>query len=343
MELLFTLQRYADCSKYCEVLAKADKSSYDKMKVQLYGAMCKFQVYNREIMEKVEKQYFMAAFEYKNMMQSFCKDQVLQVIKTLAYVKQNARKHSSENCEFKELMSSEAEYMLDKALLDCLIFNIEKVSICLLCHCKTKKLVHSHYIPKSILQEFVKLLGVDHAESIFLFTPTQYPTNWQLKSAGKITFSMLCKECDGVILNKDENWFKNNVFSKIYLPNSPGSFLGEHLISYNEHLYRFAAGLLFRNIATCYSKVYAEIGDVKKLYSIMQWCREVTLGLPNMRERPKIYMLALPFELPSSLPQIYGWDKFVWMANSQYAAYKLLRYEELCCLLWGWILILRMN
>lgn len=298
------------------------------MKAQLYRAMSMYHVYNCEIMEKIEKQKHMPGFEHKDMMRSFCKSHILQVIKTLAYIKHNAERQALEDSTTQDLFNSETAYMLDKALLDYLAYNTKEVSICLLCHNKTQKLVHSHYIPKAILQEFVKAFGVDSGESVFFFSPTEHPSNWKFQSAAGITFSMLCKECDGTRLSKDENLFKANVFNEIYRPNSPGSFLEEHSIAYTQYLYRFAVGLFFRNMATCYSSVYVEIGENRKLYSVMQSCREVLLHLPSGGAKPKIYMLALPLQLPTSLPHIYGWNKYVWMTNSPYGAYKLLQYGE---------------
>ena len=329
IELFYYLKRYFHCIKYCSFFIDKSlyKCGYDKMKAQLYRAMSMYHVYNCELMERIEKQKQMPGFEYKDMMRNFCKSHILQVIKTLAYVKQNAGRQALEDNTTQDLFNNETTYMLDKALLDYLAYNTKEVSICLLCHSKAQKLVHSHYIPKAILQEFVKALGVDSGESVFFFSPTEHPSNWQLQSAAKVTFSMLCKACDGTLLSKDENLFKANVFNIVYQPNSPGSFLEEHSITYTQYLYRFAVGLLFRNIATCYSSVYAEIGETRNLHSVMQSCREVLLNLPSS-SRPKIYMLALPLQLPSSLPQIYGWKKYVLMTNSPYAAYKLLRYEE---------------
>ena len=323
IKLLYDLKRYSDCAAYCD--AFIDKTlfsaNYDQTKAQVYRAKSMYYMYSSELMEKVERQNYMPGFEYKEMMRSFCKNHVIQVIRTLAQVKNQGGNITQ------DLYDNEAAYMLDKALTDYIIFNTKEVSICLLCHERAQKLVHSHYIPKCILQEFVKALGLDPGESVFVYSPSYHPSNWQLQSATKATFSMLCKTCDGTILSKDENLFKANFFNVIHRHNSR-SHLEEHLITYSQYLYTFAAGLMFRNIALCSSDVCAEVGEFKELYLLMQSCREIVLGTPSSKLKPKIYILTLPLELPSSLPQIYGWNKYVMMVNSPYAAYKLLQPGE---------------
>ena len=286
---------------------------------ELYKAKSMFHDYNRELMERFEQSKKMPGFEYKNMMRSFCNNRILEIIRILAKVKKNYHKN---------LFDDEAAYMLDKALLDFLVFGTKEIQTCLLCHCWAQKLIHSHYIPKAILQEFVKAMGLDPGASVFMFSPTGHPSDWQFKSAAQITFSMLCKTCDGTVLSHDEDLFKSRFFNKIYQKDYPGSHLQAQSIPYAKYLYRFAIGLMFRNIAPLYSSVSAEIGEFSQLHFLMQACRDIIINESPGQWLPNIYMVILPSEIPDDLPKVVGWHKYVLMTNSPYAAYKLLQPGE---------------
>ena len=322
IQLLYKLKRYTDCFVFCNnyisSITNDDGNSYNTITVQLYRAKSMFHDYNRELMERFEQNKRMPGFEYKNMMRSFCNNRILEVVKALAKVKQN----------YEELFDDEAAYMLDKALLDFLVFSTKEITTCLLCLCWAQKLIHSHYIPKALLQEFVKAMGLDPNASVFMFSPTGHPSDWQYKSAAKITFSMLCKTCDGTVLSKDENLFKSRFFNKLYQNDSPGSHLQTHSIPYAQFLYQFAIGLMFRNIAPLYSSVSAEIGEFSLLHNLMQSCRDVIFSTSSSHRLPNIYMIVLPTQIPDELPKVAGWDKYATMTNSPYAAYKLLQPGE---------------
>jgi len=322
MQILYKLERYADCYIHCKCYIGAlvgEKNPARTMAI-FYQAKSKFCEYNRELMEKMEQTEKMPGFEYKKMMRSFCNNQVVEVIRALAKLKENQDKIF--------LHDKEASYMLDKALLDFLVFSTKEVSTCLLCHCYTQKLIQSHYIPKAILQEFVKAVGLNPGASVFVYSPSGHPSDWQYKSAAKATFSMLCKTCDGTVLSKVEALFKSKFFNKIYQKNLPGGPLQAHCVPYAQFLYRFAVGLLFRNIAPLYSSVCAEIGMSSELYYVMKSCRDVILTSGSSRCLPKIYLVILPSQIPDEIPQVFGWNRFVLITNTSYAAYKLLQPGE---------------
>lgn len=312
--MLFDLKIYGHCIKLCKMFEGANQI------VQVYEAKSMYYTYCTELVEKIEKRLQLPGFEYKVMMRSFCNSRIIPVIQKLT-ASSNAIQQEGDH---------EAVCILDKALVDCLIFNIEKVKTCLLCHTKTNKLVHSHYISKFILQRFAKTIGYDKGDSVIIFSPSDQPSDWQLKSAAKITFSMLCRSCDGSILSQDENLFKKGVFDMIYSHN--GSHLLQHTLSYDEYLYRFTAGLIFRSMAQFCSTNFAEIEQFKQIHCLMQFCREACIGLSDVttavKSKFKLYLIPLPSILPSSLPKHHGWDTFVSLANSPYGAYKLLEPGE---------------
>lgn len=290
--------------------------------------------YNRELPEMIEKSETLPGFEYKSKMREFCQKRILEVVQILTNLTNN-QCHDFVTVKY----NNEVETMLDKALLDYLVFNTAEVQTCLLCHAVTRKLIHSHYIPKSIIQEFVKAMGIDPGESIYIFSPTGHPSDWHFKSAAKLTFSMLCGSCDGKILSKDENSFKKYIFDQVYERGNPESAQSVHTIPYGEYLLRFAAGLFFRNIAPLYSQVCAEIGNFEELHHLMQLCRSIVLEQASALDSCiKIFLLALPLSTPDSLVTP-GWDKFVAASLSPYLAYKLLQPGKpmipkrlLCCM-----------
>ena len=315
---LYNTGRYPDCWLMCQILL--DNESLHEVKV--YQAKSAYHDYNRELMHKREKSSHLPGFEYKKMMQAFCRKRILPVTKMLALILQEERE--------KYKHDSEVIQMLDKALLDFLVFNNFNVTTCLLCHCYTEKLVLSHYIPKTILQSFVKGLGFDPGASVYVFNPGEHPSEWQFKPASKIAFPMLCSTCDNHVLSRDELMFKVKVFDKLYDSSTAESYLLSHSIPYSQFLYRFASGLLFRSIAPLYSEVCSEIGNFICLHELMLTCRKFVLCAAGnfCCKGQDIYLLALPFQLPSSFPPITGWENYVQMANSPYCAYKLLRPGE---------------
>ena len=328
IHLLYKLQRYSDCFLFCKhlLINSVSGDHLKKAEIQLYQAKCVFHVYHHEILEKMELSNVIPGFKYMETMRKFCKKWILRVVNMLTKVKELIALEHSGSAFFQEKLNErELVYMLDKSLLDCLVFNTKSVTTCLLCHSRTQKLIHSHYIPKSILAEFVKAMGLDPGATAFIFSPTDHPSDWHFRSVGKFTFSMLCKTCDGEVLSKDENTFKSNFFNRIYEGKSSGSLLLEHSISYSQYLYKFAAGLLFRNIAPLYSSICAAVGNFMDLHHLMHSFREVIFNKSASMPLPKVYLLFLPTKLPSAYPQVSGWDRFAFMINSPYGAFKLLQ------------------
>lgn len=330
--VLDKLGRYTDCWRFCMAyLSNVPEDDTDRNEILFYMAKSLYQEYNRELPELMERCNTSPGFEYKTMMQQFCQKRILEVVKTLTNLEhlcKTVRKSSAQgNIVLQEILKyyDEITMMLDKALLDYLVFNMtNEVQTCVLCYSVADKLVHSHYIPKSIIQELEKVMGVDNKGRIYIFSPTGHPSSWQFKSAGQLTFSMLCKACDGKILSQDEKRFKAKFFDHIYIPDNPDALKSMHTISYDSYLFRFAAGLLFRNVAPLYSQVCAEVGTFKELHQMMQICRSIILEPDRAQNTSiRIFILALPSSTPKSLITP-GWDKFVTASLSPYLAYKLL-------------------
>ena len=338
--VLYHLRRYCDCWRCCNILiSKGGLSPNDRCQVLLLQAKSAYQNYQKEIGEKIEQVSQLPGFEYKKLMHDYCKRQVLPVIKALTSIKEelNHEQCTAQICVpgsgkevLKQMFDQEAVCMLDRALVDFIVFNSGDVHTCLLCHKQVKKLVFSHYIPNSILQEFVKALGLDPGTSIFLFCPGYSSPDWQFKPTSKIAFSMLCDACDNQVMSKDERLFKNRVFNKVYNSKVALSHFMACCLPYQQFLYQFSAGLLFRSIAPLYSGVCSEIGNFTPLHWIMQACRQVVLHPGGTFDSSKLelYLFFLSSSLPPSLSAVVGWEVFVQKTLSPYCAYKLLRPGE---------------
>lgn len=345
--VLNRIERYPDCWRFCNVYLSKVKDACDanRRKVMFYKAKSMSQDYNRELPEMIEKSQTLPGFEYKSVMRTFCRKRILEVIQILTKFVNTCKEVKPSDLNSSNSMTESDKYddavvMLDKALLDYLVFSTAEVQTCLLCHVVTRKLTHSHYIPKAIIQEFVKAMGLDPGDSIYIFAPTGHPSDWYYKSASKLTFSMLCKSCDGKLLSKDESHFKKYVFDHVYSKGNPESAKSLHTIPYGQYLLRFTAGLFFRNIAPLYSQVCAEIGTFKDLHHLMQLCRSIVLEQSAVASSDvrKFFLLALPSSMPDSIA-IPGWDNFVATSLSPYLAYELLRPGKpiipkklLCCM-----------
>ena len=326
--VLDKLGRYPDCWRFCVVyLSNFPEDEVDRNEILFYKAKSMYQEYNRELPELIETCNTSPGFEYKTKMQRFCQKRILEVVQILTNLVLHCKAMRESSVQGSCVLDKydEMMIMLDKALLDYLVFNVtNEVQTCVLCHSIAGKLIHSHYIPKSIIQEFEKAMGIDKGRRVYIFSPSGHPSSWHFKSAGQLTFSMLCKTCDGNILSQDENSFKTKFFDHFYKADNPDSVKSVHTIPYDSYLLRFAAGLLFRSIAPLYSQVCAEIGTFKELYQMMQICRSIILEPTNVQNRHiKIFLLALPSNTPESLITP-GWDKFVMASLSPYLAYKLL-------------------
>lgn len=327
--VLDKLGRYPDCWRFCVAyLSNVSEDEVDRNEILFYKAKSMYQEYNRELPELIETSSTSPGFEYKTKMQWFCQKRILEVVQSLTSLVHYCKTVKESGVQGSYMLDQkydEMMTMLDKGLLDYLVFNTKgEVQTCLLCHSVAGKLIRGHYIPKSIIENFEKAVGINKGSKVYVFSPSGHPSSWNFKSAGQLTFSMLCKTCDGKILSQDENRFKTKFFDQVYKSDNSESVKSVHTIPYDSYLLRFAAGLLFRNIAPLYSQVCAEIGTFKELYQMMQICRSAILEPTNIQNTHiKIFLLALPSYTPESLITP-GWDKFVSLSLSPYLAYKLL-------------------
>lgn len=158
--------------------------------------------------------------------------------------------------------------ILDRAMIDYVreTNSLKDCKRCLLCRCK-KELRRSHIIPKSILKEIaVDLMTDDDDHKVFL--PLIGKT--VKKSAGEVTYWLLCADCEERLCQNGENQFSEQVFQKV-CPNRC-IFLSDISIQYGRWFYDFCIGLLFRTLAI--SDQHHIMEHSYDLYKLFALCRD---------------------------------------------------------------------
>ena len=85
IEMLYVVERYPDCWRFCELLLSESGLSYHKStRALLYQAKCLYHEYNRELAANLEMRSHLPGFEYKEMMRKFCNTKIVKVINILS-------------------------------------------------------------------------------------------------------------------------------------------------------------------------------------------------------------------------------------------------------------------
>lgn len=170
-------------------------------------------------------------------------------------------------------LDSECDQFLDYALMDYareLNKRGSKDSLyCMLCH-KKQAIVRSHVVPEAVLKVIFK-----KDPQMFVTGPSSLSLDSRMKTLHTLTFNMLCSACDNEILSCNENLFVENIVKPIYTT-SPDSHLEKvEKIPYEEWLYRFCAGIIFRSLALTRGMTGStNAGEICRLFN---YCRSVIL------------------------------------------------------------------
>ena len=167
-----------------------------------------------------------------------------------------------------------------------------KLPRCLLCR-KKGKLAKSHICPKAILDSFAKASGTpDSGKAFFLSWPWQKMYTGTIKSAGEMTIRVLCHDCE-TILSKSESKYLPFFFRKLYNIEVPESIVSEHHIEYQDWLYQFCVGLIFRGITLQYSGGRDEFVNEDEVHTLLLQCRNALLH-PGSDNVPKVSIYIAP-------------------------------------------------
>lgn len=176
------------------------------------------------------------------------------------------------------LVTDEELQMLDIAMIDYML-STNSLDRCLLCR-KKSKLQRSHYFPKAILEEFCQ--GFSAPTNLKILCPSASHTGSDM-SPKEFTFLMLCSNCE-LLLNKyGESQFYLQFFKQIYDSKMPSNINGEQIIEYDEWLYFFCIGIIFRIIAVYHNEQFF---NKNKLIDLFRICRELLLSVPHISDSP---------------------------------------------------------
>lgn len=219
-------------------------------------------------------------FHYQSMQHVFLQRRGAEAIKEVEKLKQECYDSTKEaililgSAQDHDFLDEEGLKLLDFAMIDYLreTNDLNSCERCLLCHRKTK-LRRSHVFPKSILKDIAAdlITGDDH--KVFSTMVGKIVK----KSAGEMTFGMLCGKCEQCLCQNGENQFSEHVHHKICVNREVVP--SQLSLPYGRWLYDFCVGILFRSIAV--SSVFKEFrASGEKLHKIFCYCRKHLLSLP---------------------------------------------------------------
>ena len=159
-------------------------------------------------------------------------------------------------------------------------------------------LIHSHLIPKAILDRFTQALPAPKHLKIFVASHTGTlleVDKGKVYSPKPLGRDMCCFNCEYILSSKGESPFMKSFFDKIYNPTDPQSPKQEHFIEYGPWLYHFCAGLIFRNILLP-PFTFLNEKEVNNLLSLFRRCI-LNLEAVKDEERPEIYVLTTPLSV----------------------------------------------
>lgn len=272
------LKLYDECIQSCKSLLDHSISTKEVNSVHQFEAKALFHLYSSQLIvtgaSKVRE----------------WSPEVLKIIRKVIRLLTVIRRSGS--------FDEELSRMLDISLMDHLPATQSRsnVETCLLC-LKWGKLEKSHIIPAAIFRDFVS--GVSRPTSNKVILTNFQSENWKYAAPGQMAVYMLCKDCEGK-LSKLENNFLTKFFRQVYDPSNPEKLQQQHHIKYGSWLYQFAASLMFRGIAKCFSSDRIEISNHIQVHDVWSKFRQILqaseLASSELEEHvmPAIFLIVLP-------------------------------------------------
>ena len=206
--------------------------------------------------------------------------------------------------EAKQVFDNESNRFFDIALMD-YIRELNKppdiklkheghrigVFYCMLCH-KKEQILRSHVVPEAVLRAIFK--GDDQ---LFMMGPAGLPATYRSRTFKTQTLYMLCSKCDNVTLSRDELLFIKAVARPIYDASLPRRRVEKvDGIAYDEWLYRFCCGVLFRGMALGRG-ITASINE-EEVYRLFEQCRAVLQSPKTSDVHPDLLPIIAMFFTP---------------------------------------------
>ena len=192
----------------------------------------------------------------------------------------------------KSFVDDEMLLFLDISMIDVAIQvnNLKEYSRCLLC-LKRAKLRKSHLCPDSIIRAFAS--GLENTKNKRIFNLSFFKEGKTISPHG-ITMWLFCEKCEIILSRDGETHFIPKFFKRIYNTECPQQPKNELRILYDQWLYRFSIGLLFRGLI---NEAFASFSNSDKIHCIFTKMRELICFegvLSDLPHAPDIYMLISP-------------------------------------------------
>ena len=171
---------------------------------------------------------------------------------------------------------------------------------------QSKGLQHSHVWPKAVFNAFSS--GLPKTSSQRLFRLSSSTSFSQLKSPKEITWFILCKGCEQLTGNIEEQFIRK-FFKKIYDTSSPSKPLEAQTIKYGNWLYQFCISIFMRGIAVLPCNDTFKRLNADKLYELFAVCRNILM--PNSTQEtysavPSIHLFVNPISPTLEESQLFS-------------------------------------
>ena len=144
--------------------------------------------------------------------------------------------------------------------------------------------------PDSILKAFAS--GLENTKNKRIFNLSFFKEG-KTTSHG-VTMWLFCDKCETILSRDGETHFIPKFFKRIYNTDCPEQPKNEIVISYEQWLYRFSIGLLFRGLV---NEAFASFLNSDKIHLFFSQLREMICfegALSELPHAPDIYMLISP-------------------------------------------------
>lgn len=279
----YTFKRYAECIDLCNQMPEQDMQDIPKKcSFLLYRGKSFYHIYQKEQnhFQQVSSTLSKKEFYLK---QKSIYEKAGEVIINLG---------SLLDINLQSFIDDEMRMFLDISMIDvaCQVNNLKEYSRCLLC-LKKAELCKSHLCPDSILRAFAS--GLQNTKNKRLFNLSFFKDGKTTSPHG-VTMWLFCGKCETILSRDGETHFIPKFFRHIYNTDNPQQSQGEISILYEQWLYRFCIGLLFRGLI---NEAIASFLNSAKIHHIFSLSRKLVLtegDLSAAPHNPDIYLLISP-------------------------------------------------
>ena len=261
----FQYQKYSECSLVADqILQQVNENKLEQL------------IANEAHLLNGKSLYFV----YQKRQHMFLKTQSSQPIKEVETLKKECYEKAKGTilhlgiAQDHGFLDTEGSRYLDYAMIDYLreTNNLGNCQRCLLCR-KKAKLRRSHVYPRSILKKIARDLieGQDH--KVF----TNITVKVVKRSAGGMTYGMLCAQCEQCLSQNGEEQFAKHIHNRICVDRE--MVQSQLKLKYGSWLYDFCIGIIFRGMAIC--DQFIRFGTDQVIYKLFTDCRKHLLSLPT--------------------------------------------------------------